>query len=126
MMDEDVLQAIFLHYIGVTWSVAMKVILSELIRYTRLWKQNSHVPQEVNDMRRYYLGDWRSGEESRNSVERERQEVYRQDFFLSQLPSSVYEGAGGYDDDEEIGESGKKSPKEIKQQLLRQLATEVQ
>lgn len=128
MMDEDVLQAIFLHYIGVTWSVSMKTTLSEVIRYTRLWKHNSHVPQEEIDRRRYYLGDWRSGrtvEESSNSVEHERQRAYREDFFLSQLPSSVYEGAGGYDDDEEIGESGKKSPKEIKQQLLRQLATEV-
>lgn len=104
----------------------MKTILSELIRYTRLWKQNTHVSQEEKDRRRYYLGDWRVGGDSPNSVEHERQQVYREDFFLSQLPSSVHEGAGGYDDDEEIGESGKKSPKEIKQQLLRQLVTEVQ
>ena len=123
MMDEDVLQAIFLHYIGVTWSVSMKTVLSELIRYTRLWKQNTYVPQEEKDKRRYYLGDRLSGGSS--GVEYERQDVYREDFFLSQLPSSVYEGAGGYDDDKEIGESGKKSPKEIQQQLLRQLATEV-
>jgi hypothetical protein len=125
MMDEDVLQAIFLHYVGVTWSVAMKTILSELLRYTRLWKQKTNVPQEETDKRRYYLGDWH-GEGRDSSVEHERQRVYREDFFMSQLPSSVYEGAGGYEDDEPIGESGKKSPKEIKQQLLRQLATEVQ
>jgi hypothetical protein len=50
--DEDVLQAIFLHYVGVTWSVSMKTILSELIQYTRLWEQNTYVPQEEKDKRR--------------------------------------------------------------------------
>ena len=127
MMDEGVLEAIFLHYIGITWSVSMKTTLGNLIEYTRIWKRDSRIPQEEVDKRRYYLGDYRSHQEARENVEKERQRVYREDFFLSQLPASVYEGAGGYDDDEEYDDDDfeRKSPKEIRQQLLRQLATEL-
>lgn len=76
--------------------------------------------------RRYYL-DKRSNTVDRTTdyIAYHRQETYRNDFFLPQLPSSVYKGAGGYDDDEgDEKDPEQKSPKEIKQQLLRQLATE--
>jgi len=125
MMDEDVLDAIFLHYIGMTWSVEMKTALSSVSRYTGFWKHNVAVPQVAQERRRYYLGNTRSRAELLVSVEKHRQDMYAEDFFLSQLPSSVFEGAGGYDDDEVIGNSTKKSPKVVKQQLLRLLATEV-
>ena len=34
MMDEDILDAIFLHYVGMTWNVGMKTILCDVARYT--------------------------------------------------------------------------------------------
>lgn len=129
MMDEDVLDAIFLHYIGMMWSVEMKSTLCRLVRDSGIWKNNVNIPQDVKDRRKYFLGDNRSSAEGSNSVEKLRQDMYRDDFFLSQLPSTVYEGAGGYDDDDgdvdSDSDSNKKSPKEVKQQLLRLMATEV-
>ncbi|KAH8590270.1 hypothetical protein B0O99DRAFT_599138 [Bisporella sp. PMI_857] len=127
MMDEDVLQAIFLHYIGMYWSAGLKRNLEEIVRYTGIWKRGTRLPQDEVDKRQYFLGEWRTRNLWNNSVESERQQTYLDDFFLSQLPSNLWEGAGGYDDDEVYTEeaSTKKSPKEIKQQLLRQLATEL-
>jgi hypothetical protein len=130
MMDEDVLDAIFLHYIGMTWCVGMKTILCDVARYTGIWKHQVNVSPYMGDRRRYFLGDHRSRAETNTGVEKERQNMYRDDFFLSQLPSSVYSGDGGYDNDDDPDpdseDDGGKSPKEVKQQLLRLLATEVQ
>jgi hypothetical protein len=126
MMDEDVLQAVLVHYIGIQWGVAMKRILTQTMRYGAIWKHNIGVPQEDADKREYYLGSLKAQYESRRGVAGHRQDTYGQDFFLSQLPSTVFEGAGGYDcDDEDEKGTKRKSPKEIMQQLLRQLATEI-
>lgn len=123
MMDEDVLQAVLLHFIGVTWGVAVKRILTTTMRYGAIWKHHIGVPQEETDKRQYYLGKYKAQyERSGRSVA-----GHRQDTFLSQLPTTVYEGTGGYDGDDEEDEKDvkRKSPKEIMQQLLRQLATEI-
>jgi hypothetical protein len=128
MMDEDTVQALLLHYIGVTWCVAMKQILTTIMRYGGIWKLHIGMPQEEVDKRQYYLGKYKAQyEQSGRSVAGHRQDTYGDDFFLSQLPTTVYEGAGGYDGDgEEDGKGVKrKSPKEIMQQLLRQLAAEL-
>lgn len=128
MMDEDVLQAIFLHYIGMKWSSSMKNTLKDLIRYTRIWKTDVRLPQGELDRRRYYLGEWRTEQEVKGGLEQERQQMYSDDLFLSMLPSAIWEGAGGYDDEEDEdtgGQPKRKSPREIRQQLLRQFATEL-
>jgi len=56
-MDEDVLQAIFVHYIGISWCVALKDALTELVRSSPIWRweQGSPIPQEQCDRRSYYL-----------------------------------------------------------------------
>jgi hypothetical protein len=133
MMDEDILDAIFLHYIGMTWNVVMKNVLGDVARYTKIWKNQVHVSQDLKDRRKYFLGAYNTRFETygtMTSVEKGRQDMYWDDFFLSQLPSSVWAGAGGYDGDEEMDSDseakGVKSPKEVRQQLLRLLATEVQ
>lgn len=104
----------------------MKTIFKDVIHYTGIWRHRHHVSQDVLDRRRYYLNEYT--EFGGQSLEHMRQKIYREDFFLSQLPSSIWESAGGYDDDEvemEEGEMKRNSPKEVKQQLLRQLATEL-
>lgn len=142
MMDEDILDAIFLHYIGTMWAVKTKDILRDTVRngeqVSEIWKTKI-LPSDVRERRKYFLGEDRVAQEASNNVEAARLDMYRQDFFLSQLPSTVTEGAGGYDDERQ-GEGNddedgwgraarvvepKKTPKEIKQQLLRLMATEV-
>ncbi len=124
MMDEDVLQAVLLHYVGITFAVAVKRSLTQTMRYGGIWKHHIGVPQEEAHKKQYYLGKQC---ERMCSVASHRQDIYGDDFFLSQLPTTVFEGTGGYDGDDEEDEKGtkRKSPKEIMQQLLRQLATEI-
>lgn len=140
MMDEDILDAIFLHYIGTMWAVKMKNILRDTVRngeqIGEIWKTNV-LPSRLRDRRKYFLGEDRIAQETSDNVEAARLDMYRQDFFMSQLPSAVTEGAGGYDDEEQGGDDDgdgwgtvtrvepRKTPKEIKQQLLRLIATEV-
>jgi hypothetical protein len=135
MMDEDVLQAIFLHYIGMMWAVSLKRPLRDCMFNMQAWKSGADVSRESKDERKYFFGDCRVGQEAGGGVAMERRNLYQNDIFLSQLPSSVSDGAGGYDDEEtEVNDDWddwgtkpkRKSPKEIKQRLLRQLATEVQ
>ena len=122
MMDEDVLQAILTQWIGTTWAVQMKRVLQRT-RYSQvLWKQYPQPLQE--DVRKWgYFGE---ANRDLASVARERYDVYSQTFFMAPLPNKFFEEAGGYDDDDEVtGDDDKKSPKDVKQLLLRTLATEV-
>ena len=134
MMDEDILQAIFLHFIGTSWSVLLSKTLKEVDRSSNLMTCKTELTQAELDRRKYFLESWATADEYRHSLEKQRSEMYRQDFFMSALPSSVWEGAGGYEDDEDDDgeaqvldhpDSAKKSGLEIRQQTLRLLASEV-
>jgi hypothetical protein len=135
MMDEDILDAIFLHYIGMSWAVKTKTILCLLFKKDELWGPNRTTARNIQDRRSYYLGSDMVSQELSDNVEETRRSMYQNEFFLSQLPSTVMEGAGGYDDETENGVKDgdwnidtniKKTSKEIKQELLRVIATEVQ
>jgi len=125
-MDEDILQAIFLHYIGITWSVVMKGMLKRLISNNDVWK-SFQKPMSIKDQdrRAYYLGAYHTG--VTQGIASQKQERYRDDYFLAQLPNTVEAGArGGYDDeDEDDTDSNTKTPLQIRQQLLHQIAAEV-
>lgn len=126
MMDDDVLQALLTHWIGTKWAVTLKASLEALFCSPSLWKRQTHVPHERSLLESYYLDPF-SSSISRQSVEAERHEVYKDHFFLAPLPSRLFEEAGGYDDDDDqpTPDPDKLSPKDIKQLLLRTLATEI-
>ena len=126
MMDEDVLQALLTHWIGTRWAVFMKGALNRLRRNKALWKQSASIPDDDRAKSKYYFDDWTRSAMRDENVARERQKTYDDDFFMSPLPSKEFEEAGGYDDDDDApDDDGKRSPKDIKQLLLRTLATEV-
>ena len=122
MMDEDVLEALFTHWIGTRWAVHLKTALQGLNRYTGIWKHAAKMPYEESQKRKYF-----GMAVSEHSMDEERQSTYRDHFFMAPLPGKMFEEAGGYDDDDTGPETdpNRKSPKEIKQLLLRTLATEV-
>jgi hypothetical protein len=126
MMDEDVLQALLTHWIGTTWAYRMKAILNSTRRMPGIWKHSARLPDDERAKRKYYFGeyDYRNMTDCEN-VAQERRKLYEEDFFMSPLPAKFFEEAGGYDDDDETEASSMKSPKDIKQLLLRTLATEV-
>ena len=127
MMDEDVLQALLTHWTGTRWAVFMKGELNRMRWKKGLWKQGSSIPDDDRAKYKYFFDEytWSSMNDG-NNVAQERQKVYDDDFFMAPLPSKEFEEAGGYDEDDEVtGDDDKKSPKDIKQLLLRTLATEV-
>lgn len=126
VMDEDILQSIFLHYIGTTWAVQFNTVLMETVSNQEVWQWTERMPRAEIEKREYYLAHPFNAIES---VATTRQRTYEQDFFMCQLPSSVDKrnGAGGYDEEEVdlSQETGKPSSAATKQQLLRTIGTEV-
>lgn len=126
MMDEDILQAIFLHYIGLTWSVKMKAALRRIVQNKYVWKKSaSDMSREERHRRAYFLASHHTNPVQ--SLAQTKQRAYETDYFLAQLPDTVEAGArGGYDDEGNHNAQGDlKTPLEIRQQLLHQLASEL-
>ncbi|KAL2825725.1 hypothetical protein BDW59DRAFT_69621 [Aspergillus cavernicola] len=137
-MDEDVLQLIFVQYIGTRMCNLLKTHLKDFIENSRVWNWDAAPPMTENDKERfkYYLGSPGRG----SGPEAVRKSDYLRLYFLSQLPLSLTtlaDGGAPYDDDDDDDESDnggwganiKKtaSPevnRNIKQQLLRKVATE--
>ena len=129
VMDEDVLQSIFLHYISTTWAIEFHAALMDIVSNLDVWQWTERMPLAEIEKREYFLG--RHNFLVNEGVTRTRQQTYQKDFFMCQLPSAkdTSIGADGYDDDEGEAASGKISRKPsgagTKQQLLRTIGTEV-
>ena len=119
-MDEDILDALLLHAVGMKWAVHFRSCLTAFFK-SPAWKTaDGNIPSADKDRRRWFLGeDTTPG----HTVEKKRSEQYAQDYFMSQLPVTESEGTRGYDSDEET-DSARKNPIETKQGLLHLLITE--
>ena len=122
-MDEDVLQAILIHYIGIQCCVALKAALDTFILQDDTffkWHTESGPSHDEKLRRTYYLS---SGATATSNVKNERRWQYINTFFMSQLPESVETiGSSSYTDPTDGQENSKKP--NIKQRLLQTLATE--
>jgi len=82
-MHEDVLQAIFLHYIGVKWSVFFKKAFVGIYRQDA-WKSNRTQVSKTDRMRRhYFLGSQWTQEHA--TLESEREGRHRKTYYAHQL-----------------------------------------
>ena len=132
-MDEDVIQAIFIHYVGIMCCITLKGALTNLVTSAtdnQVWRwQTTPAMTETDKLRRkYFLGQ---NLPDQNLIEIRRKD-YTDHFFLSQLPSSVhdlkaasYNNDGKADDNDDGTQKGDTKSTNIKQQLLRTLASEV-
>jgi hypothetical protein len=121
-MDDDVLDALLLHAIGMKWAVHFKSCLTTFFK-SSAWKTPGRSIPNIDRVRRaYFLG----GESPLRTVDYERLEHYAKDYFMAQLPSTEDEGPRDYGDeaDSDVEHADKKSPLEAKQQLLRLAITE--
>ncbi|KAI4131894.1 MAG: hypothetical protein LQ341_006325 [Variospora aurantia] len=131
-MDEELLQALLIHFIGVRWAVHLKDAFTTFF-HSGAWKLSSHrAPDRKARARRdFFLGkDYSPPDTVRN----ERRKDYEEDFFMTQLPSTIEEGSREYNGaltdveseipDYEKGLASKKDPMEIKQSLLHLVTTE--
>jgi hypothetical protein len=87
-LHEDLLQAIFLQYIGVKWSVFFKTACKQFRRLREAWKSPAaDIPIIDRRRREYYLGP----QTANGSLQHRRRSVHRKDYFMSQLPNSEYQ-----------------------------------
>ncbi|KAI1430395.1 hypothetical protein F5Y12DRAFT_20988 [Xylaria sp. FL1777] len=84
LMHEDVLQAIFLHYIGVKWSVFLKGAFRQFRKFDGAWKSSRKaIPQLDQKRREYYIGS--ESVRRHNSVHSARDLLYRKHYFMAGL-----------------------------------------
>ena len=98
-LHEDVLQAIFIQFIGVKWSVFLRFALGGFRRHRDVWKSlQKPIPKADMKRRDYYLGFRRRG----STLQEERQSRYLQTYFMSQLPLNVRQKVEIEEGDEEV------------------------
>ncbi|THY62673.1 hypothetical protein D6C98_01456 [Aureobasidium pullulans] len=124
-MDPEIHQALLLEYLGVRFAVHTKQQFESFFR-SNAWPKSAHNTMSSRDHARaaFYLSRKPSFNES---LLYRRREQFKDDFFLTQLPSSIQEGNRDYNapDDSDEEDSDKKSPLEVKQTLLRLATTEL-
>jgi hypothetical protein len=99
-MDEDILTAIFLHYIGTKWSVFFKAAFREILQNGDVWKSSRTGITKLDRMRRsYYLGN--EHVQSYGSVQRKRISNHRDGYFTYQLLNNVKQHIGVADGEDE-------------------------
>ena len=125
-MDEDVLQAIFVEYVGIRCCNFLSKRLRSFVGRHDVWRWEPGTAMTAMDSlrRSYYLGDAWSGDDS---LERARKQEYLATFFMSQLPATPSSfGAGAYvNDGAADDENQAKGWSNIKQKMLRTLASEL-
>ena len=122
-MDEDVLDALLIHAIGMRWATELKSRFTVFFN-SYAWQRNNHsIPLADRERREWYLG---SQENTSRNVPEARRDAYASDYFMTQLPETMEEGYRGYDDDSSDGGDlrQRKNPLEIKHGLLHLLMAE--
>ncbi|KAL1835979.1 hypothetical protein VTJ49DRAFT_5745 [Mycothermus thermophilus] len=125
--DDDILQMIFVQYIGIRLCNMLKSALKDFMRAMYWRNVPGHMAPSHADVERYrfYHNDSPS---ALKGVEEYRKNSYFDKFFLSQLPAtdtSLFDQWNRYDDDDDGGNSAPKKSSGIKQQLLRHLTAEL-
>lgn len=121
-MDEEILQALLLHFIGMKWGVHLKTTFLAFFN-SGAWKQSSRhsLNKEARERRQEMLGPEPG---NHRNVRNERRDRYQRDYFLLQLPSTCDVKSDNYDGGSSYGASESKSPMAIKQSLFHLLSTE--
>lgn len=84
-MDEELLQSIFLQYVGVKWSVFFKRAFKSFRKMGGPWTDVRQPIPEIDKLRReYYLESGVSGWQ-RDSVQHVRRSMHRKDYFMARL-----------------------------------------
>jgi hypothetical protein len=100
LMHEDVLQAIFLEYVGVKWSVFLKGAFTEFRKFNGAWKSSARPVRPFGKQRRgYYLDP--AYTYRRNSVQSARDQIYRKHYFMASLRAHVTQQRTSLEGEEE-------------------------
>lgn len=120
-MHEDLLQALFVQYIGIQWSMFFRRALTKF-RQSAAWiPLAGELPQEVRRRLNHYLGP----RLQRRNLQRARQDLYHRDYFVARLirDSESIPAAVDGEDDADFGAAAAKKKKAAPR---RQLASKAQ
>jgi hypothetical protein len=110
VMHEDLLQAIFLQYIGIKWSVFLKGTLKKFIEMEGAWAPpHAKIPLEDKLRREYFLGGDVDDEED-DTLAYARKAVWRSSFFVAQLQGNEEEVTDQAEGEEEASFSTEMLP----------------
>ena len=126
-MDEELLQALLIYFIGITWSVHLKEAFTKFF-HSGAWKQSSYktLDRKARARRHDFVGKIGF---PLATVRNQRRTDYARDYFMTQLPSSIKEGAKNYSDGSDDNDNGdditdQKAPVEIKQSVFHLVTAE--
>lgn len=125
--DEDLLQSIFLHYIGMRWGVELHSRFRGLLD---VWKPSLKPLDSRDKLRLHFFLDISDEIDGNGAIqgtmEAMKQRHFENDIFLDQLPKSFEEkrGAYGSKDDAETGDT-RKSHIDVVQRLLHMIETDI-
>lgn len=121
--DEDLLDSIFVYYIGLKWATELREVLQRFIRTEGVWKADTKPISKADARRRrFFLGEPSSL--PRYSVQKLRDQHFK-DILLNQLPASFDEVKDSYGGLGKQPGDTKQSHAEVVQTLLQRLQAEV-
>ncbi|KAL2375214.1 hypothetical protein RJ035_001001 [Blastomyces gilchristii] len=122
-MDEEVLDALFLQYIGVKWGVEFKRIFGTFFN-SHAWKRNTPpIPKRDLERRQYFLHEDPKAEGGpQENLYKTRRDTFEESYFMSQLPSNEMQTTTYNSEESDLAASS--SPLDRKHSLLHLLITE--
>lgn len=125
--DEDLLDSIFVYYIGMRWAVRLKEVLNTFATKEGVWKPDVKPISKEDARRREFFLRRKEVLHPPHSMHRLREEHFRETILLDQLPDSTDEVRGNYGDDGKVQEEDtRKSPTAVVQNLLQRVLAEIQ
>ncbi|KAF2155728.1 hypothetical protein K461DRAFT_274749 [Myriangium duriaei CBS 260.36] len=130
-MDEEIHQALLLHYVGSSIASHLKILFRNFYIKARVTKGTTAMTEEQIKRRAYFLQQIRRENGSYSprlnepsiSVVSARAKKYHNTYFLMQMPDSIEDGVADYSGEDNNTTS--KNPMEIKQSLLEDLTADM-
>lgn len=121
MMDQDILQAIFLHYIAVCWCAEFKNGFMLLTLDKKFWVGPNELTDDERGRHFFFTGSYPY---STSGMAHEEMNAFHRTFMCSSLPSSLTDESDPYGEDSDPNDETS-TGLGIRQMLLRQVATNV-
>ncbi|EEU38893.1 uncharacterized protein NECHADRAFT_55652 [Fusarium vanettenii 77-13-4] len=123
--DEDLLQSLFLYYIGRRWCVMLRQAAETFCKQRQVMKPAfPALSKEEARRRQHFLGST-EGKTATYSLSNLLNEHFDHEIFIDQLPREVEEQRGSYGDDKASVDDNRKSPIAVVQKLLQTLQTHI-
>jgi hypothetical protein len=126
MMDVEILQAIFLHYIAISWCAHLKAMFARLPHSKSFWNNRGRMRTEDKARHYYFMDDY---PQVQYGLIARQEETFLSTFLNSSLPSSLTDGGDPYgednDGDAKEARDDSKTGLGRRQMFLRQLAADV-